>query len=68
MLRKSKSEPYKLCNKINEINNNISFSNFNILHLEGSQQLLTFGEYNIKKTYNRKNIIRILYYFYKNKI
>jgi hypothetical protein len=42
-----------------------SFSEFNILHLGGEQRLLTFGEYS-RKSYNRINRRKVIYYFYKN--
>jgi len=45
---------------------NDSFNNFQELKLNGSQKLLSFGEYSSTKKYNRKNRLKVIEYFYKN--
>ena len=45
-----------------------SFSDFQLLQLNGEHKLLTFGEYSNLKKYNRINRRKLIFYFYKNKL
>ena len=45
---------------------NDSFNNFQELKLNGSQKLLSFGEYSSTKKYNRKNRLKVIEYFYRD--
>ena len=66
MINKSISiaENLSLINK-SIVKNSISFSDFQKLNLGGSQKILTFGEYCQKRTYNKANRRKVIYYFYK---
>ena len=66
MIKKSASinDNLNLMNNISS-KNSISFSDFQKLILEGTQRILTFGEYCQKRSYNRINRKKVIYYFYK---
>lgn len=66
MIIKSKTVNEKLYtfNKSNNENSK-SFSDFEKLILCGTQKMLTFGEYSNKQNKNKKNKIKVIYYFYK---
>ena len=49
------------------LKNTNSFSDFNLLNLKGSQNILSFGEYSMKKNCSKENKRKVIYYFY-NKI
>lgn len=66
MIIKSKTINEKL-NSLNLSNNenSKSFSDFEKLILCGTQKILTFGEYSNKQNKNKKNKMKVIYYFYK---
>lgn len=66
MIIKSKTINENL-NSLNLFNNenSKSFSDFEKLILCGTQKILTFGEYSNKQNKNKKNKMKVIYYFYK---
>ena len=66
---KSKSAPgnlYKYIEDKQVFSECISFGNFSKLHLLGQQDILTFGDYNRKKTATKNKRQKIISYFYRN--
>ena len=56
-----------VCESKTNLKNTNSFNDFSLLNLKGSQNILSFGEYSMKKNCNKDNKRKVIYYFYKNK-